>query len=124
MWAYGHHFHTKYVDDGHITQDCGVEVQFDQSSHASHHDQNLIEGKLGYIGKIQEIMKVDFSSFQCVIFCCKWWDTFDRRNVKEDRDSGLICMNSKKMWVETKEPYVFPKHCNQVFLYPDVLDGD
>jgi hypothetical protein len=28
------------------------------------------------------------------------------------------------MWVEIKEPYVFPKHCNQVFFYPDVLDGD
>ena len=69
-------------------------------------------------------MQVDFSSFQCVIFCCKWWDTFDRRNVKEDRDSGIICVNSKKMWVETKEPYVFPKHCNQVFFNLDVLDGD
>jgi hypothetical protein len=28
------------------------------------------------------------------------------------------------MWVESKEPYVFPKHCNQVFFYPDVLDGE
>ena len=28
------------------------------------------------------------------------------------------------MWVETKETYVFPKHCNQVFFYPDVFDGD
>jgi hypothetical protein len=42
----------------------------------------------------------------------------------EDRDSGIICINSKKMWVETKEPYVFPKHCNQVFFYLYVLDGD
>jgi hypothetical protein len=99
MWVYGNNFHTEYVDDGKIIQDCGVEVEFDQSSHASHRDQNLIEGKLGYIGKIQEIMQVDSSSFQCVIFCCKWWDTFDRRNVKEDRDSGLICVNSKTMWV-------------------------
>jgi hypothetical protein len=61
MWAYGHNFFTEYVDDGHITQDCGVEVKFDQSSLVSHRDQNLIEGKLGYIGKIQEIMKADFS---------------------------------------------------------------
>jgi hypothetical protein len=51
MWAYGHHFHTEDVDDGHVTLDYGVEVEFNQSSHASHHDQNLIEGKLGYIGK-------------------------------------------------------------------------
>jgi hypothetical protein len=63
IWEYGHHFHTAYVDDGHITQDCGVEVEFDQSSHASHRNRDLIEGKLVYIGKIQEIMQVDFSSF-------------------------------------------------------------
>ena len=44
MWAYGHHFHTEYVDDGNNTQDFGVEVNFDQSSHASQRDQNLIEG--------------------------------------------------------------------------------
>jgi hypothetical protein len=60
MWEYEHHFCTKNVDDEYITQDCRVEVEFDQSSHASHHDQNLIEGKLGYIGKIQGIMQVDF----------------------------------------------------------------
>jgi len=39
MWAYGHHFHTEDVDDGCMTEDCGVEVGFDQSSRACHHDQ-------------------------------------------------------------------------------------
>ena len=107
-----------------MTQDCGVEVKFDQSSCSSHHDENLIEGKLGYVEKIQEIMQVDFSSFQCVILKCKWWDTFDLNNLKVDHDSGKICINSKKMLVETTEPYVFPKHCNQVFFHPDVLDWD
>ena len=71
MWAYGHHFQTEYANDEHITQDCGVEAEFNQSSHASHCDQNLIEGKLGYIGMIQEIMQVDFSYFHCVSFSCK-----------------------------------------------------
>ena len=52
MCAYEHHFHIEDVDDGHMTQDCGVEVEFNQSSRASHCDQNLILGKLGYIGKI------------------------------------------------------------------------
>jgi hypothetical protein len=28
------------------------------------------------------------------------------------------------MWVESKEPYVFPKHFSCVFFYLDVLDGD
>jgi hypothetical protein len=103
MWAYGHHFFTEYVDEGHITQDCGVEVvDFDQSSHASHCDENVIDGKLGYIGKIQEIMQVDFSSFQCVIFCSKWWDTFDRRNVKEYCDSEIIYINFKKYGLKVR----------------------
>jgi hypothetical protein len=79
MCAYGHHFHIEYANDEHISQYYGVVVEFDQSSHASHRDQNLIDGKSSYIGKIQEIMQVDFSSFQCVIFFCKWWDNFDWR---------------------------------------------
>jgi hypothetical protein len=93
-----------------------VEVEFDQYIHDNHHDQKLIKGKLGYIGKIQDVMQVELSSFQCVIFSFKWWDTIDRRNVKDKHDSGIIYMNSKKMWIETKEPYGFPKHCNQVFF--------
>ena len=28
------------------------------------------------------------------------------------------------MWDEVKEPYVFPKHWNHVFFYPDVLKRD
>jgi hypothetical protein len=67
---------------------------------------------------------VDFSFFQCVIFRCKSWNTFDQNNIKEDHNSGLICNNSRKMWDEAKEPYVFPKHYNQMFFFPDVLDMD
>jgi hypothetical protein len=63
MSAYGHHFHTQYVDEGHITQYFAVEVVFYQYICVSFPDENLIEGKLGYIGKIKEIMQVDFSSF-------------------------------------------------------------
>ena len=69
-------------------------------------------------------MQVDLSSFQCVIFRCRWWDTFGNNNVEEDCDSGLICIKSRNMWDESKELYVLPKHCNQVFFYPDVLDRD
>ena len=28
------------------------------------------------------------------------------------------------MWFESKGPYVFPKQCNQVLFYLDVMDGD
>ena len=72
MWAYGHHFSIENVDAGNIIQECGVEVEFYKSSRSSHCDQNLVRGMLGYVRKIQEIIEVDFSSFQCVIFRCKW----------------------------------------------------
>ena len=124
MWACGHHFHAEDVDDGYMTQDNGVEVNFNQSSLASHHDQSLMQGTLGYVGKIQEIIQVDFSSFKFVIFRCKWWDTFNQNNVNEDHDSGLISINSRKMWHEAREPYVFPKHCKYAFFYLDVLYRD
>ena len=52
LWAYRHHFYIEDDDDEHATLDCGVEVKFEQSNHVSHHDKNVIEGKLGYIGKI------------------------------------------------------------------------
>ena len=101
-----------------------MEVEFDQSSRSSHCDQNLVRGKLGYVGKIQEIIEVDFSSFQCVIFRCKCWDTFNQNNLEEYRDIRMICIYSGKMWDEAKEPYVFLKHFKKVFFYPDVLDID
>jgi len=63
-------------------------------------------------------MQVHFSFFHCVIFMCKWWHTFDWCNGKEDHDSGIICINSKNTWDESKEVYVFSKHCNQVYFLP------
>ena len=82
MWVYGDHFLAENIDDGHMTQGCGVEVEFDQSGQANHRDQNLVRGTLGYIRKIQVIIEMDFSSFQYITFRCKWWDTFDWNNVK------------------------------------------
>jgi len=52
MWAYGHHFHMEDVNNGCRTQHCGVEIMFDKSSLASHRDQNLMHGTLGYAKRI------------------------------------------------------------------------
>ena len=67
---------------------------------------------------------MDLSYFQCVSFRCSWWYTFDRNNVKEYCDSALICINSRNMWDDSKETYVFPKYYNQVFFHPHALDID
>lgn len=108
MWEYEHHFHTEDDNDGNMKQEFGVKVKLEQSSHSRHCEGFLIEGKLCYFGKIEEIMQVDFSSFHCVILKCNLWDTFDLNNVNSYHDSRLICINSKKMLYETREPYLFP----------------
>ena len=63
MRAHIHHFCIEDANDVHFTQYGGEEVEFNQYIHSSHHDENLIEGKLCYVGKIQEIMQVDFHPF-------------------------------------------------------------
>ena len=68
MLAYKHNFCTKDSNHGHVTQENGVEFKFEQSSHVSYHDRNLIGDMLGYTGKIQDTTQVKLSSFQCVIF--------------------------------------------------------
>jgi hypothetical protein len=42
-------------------------VDFKQSSRASSKDKNIIEGNLQYVGKIQEIIGLDYRSFKCCI---------------------------------------------------------
>ena len=80
MWAYKHHFRTEDVDDGNLPRDCAVEVEFDQSRHSSHHDENIIEGKLGEV-RLRWKDTRDYASgfliFSLCYFKCKWWDTFD-----------------------------------------------
>jgi hypothetical protein len=55
-WAFGHHFHNEEGDSGHLTFDCRVEFEINQSSHPRLYEKNLIERKIGYIRKLQEIM--------------------------------------------------------------------
>jgi hypothetical protein len=66
---------------------------------------------------------VDFSSFQCVIFSCKWHDTFDWSNEKEDCDSGLVCIKSKKCGLKQRSLMFFQNTTTKCF-YPDMLNQD
>ena len=78
MWAYGCHYRVERVDVKRQTFDCGVMVYFKQSSRASSKDKKIVEGNLQYVGKIQEIIKLDYRSFKCCIFKCKWYESFER----------------------------------------------
>jgi len=90
-------------------------VDFKQSSRASSKDKNIIEGNLQYVGKIQEIIELDYHSFKCCIFKCRWYEAFERTG-RHDTHSGLFSIYSSRFLAEDKEPYVLPIHCEQVFL--------
>jgi hypothetical protein len=115
MWAYGRHYRVESVDVKRRSFDCGIMVDFKQSSRASSKDKNIIEGNLQYVGKIQEIIELDYRSFKCCIFKCRWYEAFERTQ-RHDTHSGLFSIDSSRFLPEDKEPYVLPIHCEQVFL--------
>jgi hypothetical protein len=91
MWAYGIHYR---VDVKRRSFDCGIMVEFNQSSRSSSKDKNIIEGNIQYVGKIQEIIKLDYRSFKCCIFKCKWYEAFERTQIHDTcwrRKSLLDC---------------------------------
>ena len=90
-------------------------VDFKQSSRASSKDKNIIEGNLQYVGKIQEIIDLDYHSFKCYIFKCRWYEAFERKQ-RHDTDSGFFSIDSSRFPSEDKEPYVLPIHCEHAFL--------
>ena len=64
MWAYGHHFRVDSVDCGKQTCDCGMSIAYDETSHASSRDMNLIARELDYVGTIQETIQLDYRFFK------------------------------------------------------------
>ena len=90
-------------------------VDFKQSIRASSKYKNIIEGNLQYVGKIQEIIELDYWSFKCSIFKCRWYEAFERI-LKHDTHSGLFSIDSLRYLPKDKEPYVLPIHCEQVLL--------
>jgi len=113
MWAYGQHFRIEKKDKNRMIFDYGVMVDFDQASHASTKDTNLIEGKIQYVGQIQEILQLNFRSFKCVVFKCKWFEGHvNRRIILHDIPSGYYAINSTQYLPQDKDPYVLPQHCS------------
>ena len=78
MWAYGRHYRVERVDVKRQYFDCGIMVDFKQSIRASSKDKNIIKVSLQYVGKIQEIIELDYRSFKCHSFKCKWYEAFER----------------------------------------------
>ena len=114
MRAYGWHYRVEHVDVKRRSFDCGIMVEFKQYSQSSSKDKNIIEENLQYVGKIQEIIELDYRSFKCCIFKCRWYEAFERTQIY-DTHSVFFSIYSLRFLPEDKEPYVLLIHCEQVF---------
>ena len=114
IWAYDWHYHVESLDVKRWSFDFRIIVDFKKSSRVSSKDKNSIEGNLQYVGKIQEIIELDYRSFKYRTFKCRWYEAFDR-TLRHDTHNGLFSIDSLRFLLEDKDPYVLPIHCEQVF---------
>ena len=56
MWAYDQHYHVESIDVKRWLFDCGIMVDFKQSSRASSKDKNIIEGNYNMLGKYNKLL--------------------------------------------------------------------
>lgn len=79
---------------------------------------------LDYFGTIQDILKVGFRSFELFIFDVKWFKVITNgphATVRRDK-SGLIQVDSTKVWTDQRDTFVRPEHCEQVVFKADPKD--
>ena len=103
MWEYGWHYHVEIIYLKRLSFGCGVMVYFKQSIRASSKDKNIFEGNLQYVGKIEEIIELDYQSFKCCVFKCIWYVAFERTQ-RHDTHSGLFSIDYLRYLPKYKEP--------------------
>ena len=101
-----------------------MRANFVQESRASASDKNFEMGMLDYFGTIQDILKVGFRRFDMFIFDVKWFKVVTigaHASVRRDK-SGLIQVDSTKIWTDARDTFVCPEHCEQVVFKSDPKD--
>jgi hypothetical protein len=121
----GIYFRVERVHNGKQARDYGVSISFDQTSCAISWAANLIQEQLGYVNTIQDVIELDYRSFQCVFFKYKWFNIFDRMtSIRYGLNSDLysIDMHREISSSHTKS-FVPPKHYEYIFFYSNVFGG-
>ncbi|MCO5560912.1 hypothetical protein L7F22_014532 [Adiantum nelumboides] len=116
LWSHGSHFQVEKIDKIRKTYDCGVMATFDQDAS----NTSNIEVRLDYYGLIQDILEVNYRRFSHFILDVRWFKVIKReRNATVRRDqSGLYAIDSKAIWRDKNDTFVFPHQCEQVVFYP------
>ena len=100
------------IDKNCKKYDCGVMATFDQDARTS----TNIEVRLDYYGLIQDNLEVNYRRFSHFILDVRWFKVIKRgRNATARRDPcGLYVIDSKAIWRDKNDTFVFPHQCEQV----------
>ena len=101
------------IDKNRTTYDSGVMATFDQERSST--DNTDIQ--LDYYGLIQDILEVNYRRFSMFILDVKWFKVVKtRRDATVRRDqSGFYAIDSKVVWTNKDDTFVFPHQCEQVY---------
>lgn len=114
IWSRGRHFRVQHIDQYRRTYDSGVSATFDQETSAG---SGQLE-KFTYYGHIQEILAVSYRSFEIHILDVKWYEVVKgghRPSIKVAQN-GFVVVDSKRLWTNRTDTFVFPDQCDQVHI--------
>lgn len=114
------------IDKKRTTFDCGVKASFEQDleRRSSISNDGIINRKLEYFGTIQHVIKVEFRKFEMFIFDVRWFKVVtqgQQSTIRRDK-SGLIQVDSTKVWTDQRDTFVLPEHCDQIVFKVDPRD--
>ena len=94
---------------------------FHRSWRSGIRDQNPVNATVEYIGRILEIVELDYGRHRPVLLVCEWVKANYRgtnATVKKD-EWGFTMANFNSLITFSYESLAFPKNCDQVFFSDD-----
>ena len=110
MWSEGRHFRISRLDTKRTTQDSGVMATFENAN-----------GEMEYFcGLLMSILKFDYRTFNIHALDVKWFKEPLRRSIDANiriHASGILAIDSTRVWETNKDSLVLPQHCEQVLKF-------
>ena len=114
MWSEGRHFCINSLDTKRSTQDSGVMATFENAN-----------GEMeDFCGIVMSILKFDYRTFNIHALDVKWFSEPLHRSIHANirrHPSGILAIDSTRVWERNKDSLVLPQHCEQVLIFHIVL---
>ena len=106
----------QHIDINRTTYDSGVSATFDQETVAGSGQFQ----KYTYYGHINKILAIGYRSFELYILdvTCYQSVTGGQRPSIKVAQNGFVVVDSRRLWLDRRDTFVFFYQCDQVFYHP------